>query len=67
MSREQLIAELLRMQSRAVVLQFENAKARSSKAKLEFQLDQLKRLISGAIISLCVSSCLMMVTICITR
>ena len=55
MSRGKLIAYALSVQSRAAVLQSENtvlqlekAKAESRKAELEFQLEQLKRLIFGA-------------------
>lgn len=48
MSKEELIAFALSVQSEKTVLQSEKAKAESRKAELEFQLEQLKRLIYGA-------------------
>lgn len=48
MSREELIAFALSVQSRNIVLEAEKTSAESRRAELEFELEQLKRMIFGA-------------------
>lgn len=48
MTREELVAELLRERAQNIALQSQKAEAESRKAELEFQLEQLKRMIFGA-------------------
>ncbi len=48
MSREELIAFALSVQSRNIMLESEKTVAESKRAELEFQLEQIKRMIFGA-------------------
>lgn len=48
MSRDELIAEVLSLQTRNSTLESEKTSAESRRAELEFQLEQIKRMIFGA-------------------